>query len=231
MLAMAYLANQKNWIFEYYTKTIPLHVKQIPEGNHKKALDLGMNVFEVPHDQFEQRIRELFLHVNSHEVLVPQGGADPIAQSGVSVLADEIRLWQEANHFKTLNIITPSGTGTTAYYLAKLLPTCKVLSTAVVGDDAYLKTEMKALGDIPENLQLLSTQKRYRFATPYKEYYEIYKELHASGIEFDLVYAPKMWLAFLENIKSFEGDFLYVHSGGVSGNATMLKRYQFKEIL
>jgi len=231
MLAMAYLAHQKKWRFEYYTKTMPLHVKQHPDGNYKKALDLGMHGIEVPHDQFEQRIHELFLHVNPHEVLIPQGGADPIAQSGIAVLADEIRAWKEEREINKLNVITPSGTGTTAYYLAKLLPTCKVLTTAVVGDDAYLKTQMKALGDMPENLQLINTEKHYRFATPYLEFYGIYQELFTSGVEFDLIYAPKMWLAFLENMKAFEGDFLYVHSGGVSGNETMLQRYKFKGIL
>jgi len=230
MLAMAYLAHQKNWTFEYFTKTIPLHVKQHPEGNYKKALDLGMHVIEVPHDQFEVRIRELFLHVNPHEVLVPQGGADAIAERGIAVLADEIQAWKENNQIDKLTVITPSGTGTTAYYLANSLPTCHVVSTAVVGDTNYLKTQMQALGDMPKNLHLITTEKRYRFATPYREFYEIYQELLESGIEFDLIYAPKMWLALIENIKSFDGDFLYVHSGGVSGNETMLQRYAFKGI-
>jgi 1-aminocyclopropane-1-carboxylate deaminase/D-cysteine desulfhydrase-like pyridoxal-dependent ACC family enzyme len=228
MLSIAYLANAKGWKFDYYSKPIALHVKSNPQGNYKKALDLGMNIIEIPHDDFEKTVSGLFLHVNNHEVLIPQGGADKIAQNGVAVLADEIHLWQEQNTIEKLNIITPSGTGTTAYYLAKIISTCKLITSPVVGEIEYLHVEMEALGDIPKNLHVINTQKRYRFAKPYKEYYQIYQELKECGIEFDLIYAPKMWLALLENIEQFDGDFLYVHSGGVSGNETMLQRYKFK---
>ncbi len=231
MLAIAYLANKKGWKFDYYAKPIALHVKNNPQGNYKKALDLGMNIIEIAHDDFENRVSELFLHVNTHEVLIAQGGADKIAQNGVAILADEIHLWQEENAIKKLNIITPSGTGTTAYYLAKSMPRSKIITTPVVGEMDYLHVEMKALGDIPQNLHVINTQKKYRFAKPYKEYHNIYQELKECGIEFDLLYAPKMWLAFLENIESFDGDFLYVHSGGLSGNETMLQRYKFKAIV
>jgi len=228
MLAIAYLANIKGWKFDYYSKPIALHVKNNPQGNYKKALGLGMNSIEVAHNEFEKIVSGLFLHVNAHEVLIAQGGADKIAQKGISVLADEICLWQEEKKIEKLHIITPSGTGTTAYYLAKSLPTCKIITTPVVGESEYLRTEMKALGEISENLHVINTQKKYRFAKPYKEYYQIYQELKVSGVEFDLLYAPKMWLAFLENIEQFDGDFLYVHSGGISGNETMLQRYEFK---
>ncbi len=231
MLSMAYLASQKGWKFDYYCKKIPLHVKQNPQGNYKKALDLGMNVFEIEHEFFEQVVSSLFLHVNSHEVLVPQGGADKIAKFGVKVLADEISSYIKENALENVNIITPSGTGTTAYYLAKSIPTCKIITTAVVGNSEYLKTEMRALGEIPKNLYVIDTQKKYHFAKPYKEYLEIYLELKDIGIEFDLIYAPKTWLAFLENIEKFDGTFLYVHSGGLSGNETMLERYKFKGLI
>jgi 1-aminocyclopropane-1-carboxylate deaminase/D-cysteine desulfhydrase-like pyridoxal-dependent ACC family enzyme len=231
MLSMAYLAYQKGWKFDYYCKNIPLHVKNNPQGNYKKALDLGMNVYEIEHKLFEQIVSNLFLGFNPHEILIPQGGADKIAQVGVNVLANEIITWKNDKSVENLNIITPSGTGTTAYYLAKSLPTCNIITAPVVGDREYLKTEMKALGKIPDNLHIIDTQKRYRFARPYKEYLEIYKELKATDIEFDLIYAPKMWLSLLENIENFRGNFLYVHSGGVSGNETMLKRYEFKGML
>ena len=52
---------------------------------------------------------------------------------------------------------------------------------------------------------------------------EIYKKLLDSGIEFDLLYAPAMWMALIEQT---DEEILYIHSGGVSGNESMLKRYQ-----
>ncbi len=228
MLSMAYLANKKDWKFDYYCKNIPLHVKQNPQGNYKKALDLGMNVFEVEHDEFQQSISRLFLQINPHEVLVPQGGADKIAEVGIKVLADEISAWMDEKKIKNLNIITPAGTGTTAYYLAKSLPECKIITTPVVGDENYLKVEMSALGKYPDNLYIINTEKKYHFAKPYREFFQIYKELKEIDIEFDLIYAPKMWLSLLQNLEKFEGDVLYVHSGGISGNESMLKRYRFK---
>jgi 1-aminocyclopropane-1-carboxylate deaminase/D-cysteine desulfhydrase-like pyridoxal-dependent ACC family enzyme len=51
----------------------------------------------------------------------------------------------------------------------------------------------------------------------------MYKKLLACGIEFDLLYAPAMWEALLEQTQE---EILYIHSGGVSGNETMLKRYE-----
>jgi len=47
------------------------------------------------------------------------------------------------------------------------------------------------------------------------------------GGEFDLLYAPSMWLALLEETKE---KILYIHSGGVSGNESMLQRYKAKGI-
>ncbi len=231
MLAIAYLAHEKGWQFDYYCKSIPLHVKENPEGNYKKASALGMRIFEIAPDDFEITVSSLFLHVNPHEVLIPQGGADKIAQEGVGVLADEIYQFLENNKIASLNIVTPSGTGTTAYYLAQALPSCTIITTPAVGDSAYLKVEMQALGVIPDNLHIRTTQKKFHFAKPYREHYEMYKELQDAGIEFDLIFAPKTWRALLENMASFKGDFLYVHSGGVSGNETMLKRYKFKEMI
>ncbi len=101
-------------------------------------------------------------------------------------------------------------------------------TSAVVGSEHYLKEELKALGKMPENLHLISTKKKYHFAKPYPEFLKIYSELKECGIEFDLLYAPKTWLALLENIERIEGEILYVHSGGVYGNGTMLQRYQYQ---
>ena len=49
-----------------------------------------------------------------------------------------------------------------------------------------------------------------------------------SGVEFDLLYAPGMWKALLEQT---DEEVLYIHSGGVSGNESMLKRYEKKGLI
>ena len=227
MLSIAYLCRLKGWEFDYFSKPIALHVKEKTAGNLHKALEFGMKCIELSHEEYESKINELFFNLDEKILLIPQGGADIIAKEGVRILADEIRSWQQEEGVENLHVITPSGTGTTAFYLADSLQ-CDRYTSAVVGDEAYLLKEMAALGEIPKNLHVISTEKKYHFAKPYKEFIEIYSELKECGIEFDLLYAPKMWLAFLEQIEKIEGDILYVHSGGVYGNGTMRERYQHK---
>lgn len=96
-------------------------------------------------------------------------------------------------------------------------------TTPCIGDVDYLKEQMNALHVIPENLVILQPNKKYHFAKPYAEYFEIYKKTLESGIEFDLLYAPGMWKSLLEQT---DEKILYIHSGGVSGNESMLKRYK-----
>ncbi len=227
MLSIAYLCHLKGWEFEYICKPIACHTKEQSAGNLYKALEFGMKCIELSHVAYEKRINELFFNLNEDTLLVPQGGADVMAKEGVGVLADEIKLWQKEENIENLHVITPSGSGTTALYLALAL-SCDVYTTPVVGSTEYLLQEMRVLESIPKNLHVISTKKKYHFAKPYQEFLEIYNELKHSGIVFDLLYAPKMWIALLENIDTIDGEILYVHSGGVYGNGTMQERYRHK---
>jgi len=78
---------------------------------------------------------------------------------------------------------------------------------------------------LPKNLIILEPAKKYHFAKPYKEFFDIYIKTKDAGVEFDLLYAPSMWLHLLESTNE---DILYIHSGGVSGNGSMLERYEKK---
>jgi len=170
---------------------------------------------------YRDYIASLSIGLNSDTLIVDQGGADTMALEGLAVLAQEIR--ESSMEFDA--IATPSGTGTTALFLAKNLPEYKVYTTPCVGNTEYLKEQMQSLSTIPDNLTILEPKKKYHFAKPYKEFYEIYKKLQDAGIEFDLLYAPSMWLSLLEQTQE---KILYIHSGGVSGNASMLLRYEKK---
>jgi 1-aminocyclopropane-1-carboxylate deaminase/D-cysteine desulfhydrase-like pyridoxal-dependent ACC family enzyme len=227
MLSIAALCQQKGWQFHYYCKPLAAHLKQQPTGNLKTALELGMQLLET--SDYDTLIPTL--QSNDKALMIPQGGADPLAEQGVQLLADEIRQWQQEKGMADLNIITPSGTGTTAYYLAKHLPDCSILTTALVGDNDYLRQQMLKLGTLPNNLRLLKPPKKYHFAKPYPEFLDIQQQLQQAGITFDLLYAPKMWLTLLEHRKYLQGEVLYVHSGGLLGNASMLERYQHKGLL
>lgn len=219
MLAIAAMCKNKGWEFVYYTKTLSATQKEQNHGNFFQAKILEMQHVEIENDMYKDFIASLRLNLDEKTYVIDQGGADKSAKEGLLVLANEIR---NANlHVRSL--ATPSGTGTTALFLALALPEYKVYTTPCIGDVDYLKEQMNALHVIPENLVILQPNKKYHFAKPYAEYFEIYKKTLESGIEFDLLYAPGMWKSLLEQT---DEKILYIHSGGVSGNESMLKRYK-----
>jgi len=231
MLSIAALCQQKGWVFHYTSKPVSEHLKLNPTGSLKLALELGMQLHEVMVEDYTETVQQLKSQADESTLFVPQGGADPIAQAGIEVLAQEISQWQQKQGIEKLYVVTPSGTGTTAYYLASTLPTATVLTTASVGDKGYLIEQMEMLGSLPLNLSILENEKKHHFAKPYPEFLAIYQELKEAGIEFDLIYAANMWHTLLQHIDSIEGAILYVHSGGLMGNATMLERYRHKGLM
>lgn len=119
--------------------------------------------------------------------------------------------------------------------------------------DAALSERTKTPLKLPT---ILTPKQKARFGRLSWPLYEIYHELLATTeIEFDLVYGCFAWhtmfdettLAMLSKQQPIEEDaglpnrhqdsttaspreLLYVHTGGVSGNATMLARYQAKKM-
>ena len=221
MLAIAAMCKNKGWNFIYYTKPLSQKQREQNIGNFTISLSLGMKHTEIQNELYRDYIASLSLNIDAKTFIIDQGGAVVEAKKGLEVLAQEIR---EQN--PNVNALaTPSGTGTTALFLALSLPEYKVYTTPSVGDVAYLKEQMSALAEIPDNLHILEPQKKYHFAKPYKEFIDIYKKLLDTGVEFDLLYAPSLWKCLLEQTND---KILYIHSGGVSGNESMLERYSRK---
>lgn len=221
MLAIAAMCKRKGWEFIYYTKLLSSTQKTQDSGNYYHAIKLGMNHVEIKEELYKDFIASVRMNLDGKTFIIDQGGAVEEAKIGLEVLAQEIR--ESSLDIKSL--ATPSGTGTTALFLALSLPEFKVYTTPCVGDVAYLKEQMSALHKIPNNLIILQPTKKYHFAKPYREFIDIYQKLLDARIEFDLLYAPAMWKTLLEQT---DEKILYIHSGGVSGNETMLKRYEKK---
>lgn len=224
MLAIAAMCQKKGWKFIYYTKPISKAMRNEDCGNFFHAKRLGMLHVEIEHEYYRDFIASLRLNLDKETFIIDQGGAVEEARLGLEVLADEIR--NSGLHVKSL--ATPSGTGTTALFLALSMPEYKVYTTPCVGDADYLREQMSSLSKIPDNLMILEPKKKYHFAKPYREFLDIWQKLVSTKIEFDLIYAPSMWMALLEHTKE---DILYVHSGGISGNESMLKRYKQKDFI
>ena len=223
MLALAALCSKKEWEFVYYTKPLSKTQQNSIKGNFADALRLGMEHREIDASLYRDFIASLDVTIDEKTLVVEQGGALVSAREGLHVLAEELK--EQLKLLEIDAIATPSGTGTTALFLAPMLPEFKIYTVACVGDSSYLKEQMRALGTIPANLKILEPSKKYHFAKPYKEFFDIYAKLLNAGVEFDLLYAPSMWLSILEQTR---GSLVYVHSGGVSGNETMLERYRKK---
>ena len=223
MLAISAMCKQKEWEFIYYTKTLSAQQTRQNDGNFFYSKELGMKHIELEEELYKEFISSLRLNLDENTFIIDQGGATEEAKIGLEVLAQEIR---EAN-IDVKSLATPSGTGTTALFLALGLPEFKVYTTPCVGNAEYLKEQMSALHEIPDNLIILEPEKKYHFAKPYPEFLTLYQNLLENGIEFDLLYAPGMWKALLEQTKE---EVLYIHSGGVTGNKSMLKRYEQKGI-
>jgi 1-aminocyclopropane-1-carboxylate deaminase/D-cysteine desulfhydrase-like pyridoxal-dependent ACC family enzyme len=223
MLAIAAMCKMKGWEFTYYTKPLSQTQKNENNGNFFHAKNLGMLHVEVEDEFYKDFIASLRLNLDDKCFVVDQGGAVKEAREGLEVLADEIR----SSEIKVRSLATPSGTGTTALFLALSMPEYKVYTVPCVGDAAYLKEQMSALHKIPDNLVILQPHKKYHFAKPYPEFLQIQKKLLTCGIEFDLIYAPSLWNSLVQQT---DEEIMYIHSGGVSGNESMLERYKQKGI-
>lgn len=230
MYALSCLCKEKGWVFQYYSKPLPQVLKTELEGNLARALSNGMIIHELDHDDYEQKVQSLQSIEEEKTLVISQGGADALAKEGVALLAKEINEWKEVQGIENLYVVLPSGTGTTALYLQAFLNEEIHLYTSVlVGDEAYQMKQWQKLSNGPYPNIFKSWEKK-KFAKPYKEYLDIYQELlEETSINFDLIYAPRTWIQLLENIKEKDGNILYIHTGGVSGNESMLKRYAHME--
>lgn len=222
MYSLCVLAKMRGWEFEYFVDHIAKYLKENPHGNYRAALENGMKIIVGPIGSTD---------ISEDETLfVEEGGRQKEAEYGVKILAEEIKAWQKENHIKGLNLFLPSGTGTTALFLQKHLPSNVVFTTPCVGDASYLKKQFLELQkDETLHPMILSVEKKHHFAKLYKENYKIWLKLQQeTGVEFDLLYDPLGWRVLLAHPEIFSKPVLYIHQGGVLGNESMLPRYERK---
>jgi len=230
MLAIACLCKIKGWEFHYYSKTLPRLLKEGAEGNLERALEQGMILHEVEHEMFWTKVETLQGIKEEKTLIISQGAADELAQEGLHMLAEEINTWKREQDIKNLSVVLPSGTGTTALYLrAAMDETIELYTSVLVGDMQYQRQQWEKLSKGPYP-KIFPFDKKRKFAKPYDEYLGVYEELlQETGISFDLIYAPLTWIQMYENLADKDGEILYIHTGGISGNDTMLERYKYKQ--
>lgn len=222
MYSLSVLAKMKGWEFEYFVDHIAEYLKENPHGNYKGALDNGMKITVGSIESTD--------NLNDNTLFIEEGGRQKEAEYGIKLLAEEIIQWQKEQGIKELNIFLPSGTGTTALFLQKHLPSNTVFTTPCVGDTSYLKKQFLELEeDEKYHPTILTLEKKHHFAKLYKENYKIWLKLQQqTGVEFDLLYDPLGWRVLMAHDTLHVKPLLYIHQGGLLGNESMLARYERK---
>lgn len=241
LYSLSELAKSKSWEFEFYVDHISVFLKNNPAGNYQGALANGAKIISLESEEHNREERAGWMQAYLQDEIMPheenalfisEGGRGIDAELGVKRLADEIRRWSQKEGVKKLKVALPSGTGTTALYLQKHLD-FEVLTCACVGGEEYLEKQFSELSsDSRAHPTILPARKKYHFGKLYREFFSIWNELNAQcGIEFDLLYDPLGWLTLLDHldrVRLQDWDVIYIHQGGLLGNATMLPRYQRK---
>jgi len=224
MYSLSVLAKLKGWNFKYFVDHIPSFLKENPNGNYNEALQNGMDIIE--NEEFDRNT----LDIKENELFISEGGAIDEAKYGIKILANEINTYIKDNNLYNIKVFLPSGTGTTALFLAKFL-NVEVLTCACVGSDEYLIEQFK---ELETNTQLhptiLTKEKKFHFGKLYKSSWDIWHQLKTkTNIEFDLLYDPVAWQTLFYNQESIDiNNILYIHQGGLKGNITMIQRYERK---
>lgn len=228
MYAASELARLKSWRFDYYSRPLSNVLKSNIQGNLAHAIQNGMHLIES--SNCDEVVLNLHANLQAGELVLQQGGAEEYARFGLMQLANEINQFVVDYGLTKLVVFLPSGTGVSAYYLSQYLAeNIKLYTTNCVGDSDYLLSQINQL-NCNNNLNRVNVlvNNKYRFASLYLElYHNILDVEFQSKITFDRLYDPVGWKILLDNLDEI-GDvpIMYVHCGGVLGNATMDKRYQ-----
>jgi len=221
MYSLSVLAKIKKLKFIYYTNHLPRTLLNNPIGNLKYALKNGMILKLGKVDESLIDKKTLF---------IKEGGAIDEAKHGIKILANELKAQIKKYKLKNPILFLPSGTGTTALFLQKYLD-FEVFTTPCVGDREYLIEQFSKL-QLNKSFfpKILTINKKFHFGKLYKENFLIWKELlNETKIEFDLLYDPIGWQVLLAHSKKFkDNDIIYLHQGGIMGNESMIKRYEYK---
>ncbi|GAK84406.1 pyridoxal phosphate-dependent deaminase putative [Vibrio ponticus] len=104
-----------------------------------------------------------------------------------------------------------------------------MITCACVGGKEYLTAQFNQLGE-SSHPEILELENKHHFGKLYQQDYLVWQQLQSeTSVEFELLYDPMMWRCLLEWYpKNQDKQLIYIHQGGLLGNASMLPRYQRK---
>ena len=236
MLALAHLCHHQGSTLRYHTRQIPRWLKESPIGNFKAALELG-SVEVVEHDCTESYDAAIAL-ASKRPDFVPQGAAWPGAETGVAVLARQISEWHSQGS-APLHVVLPSGTGTTALFLARHLhgvdTSIQVHAVPCVGGEEYLHEQMQRLdqasGANNRFPNILPPSPKVAFGAPDDRLLQSWRQAASSGCLVDLLYGPVAWSTMGSIDWPTGSSLLYINTGGHEGILSQLRRYGRRGLL
>ncbi len=256
LLSLAALAKLKQCQLDFYVQHLPNFLVANPSGNYQHALALGANIKCLPPDikgeQIEPYLRDMCQQQGPLSVFISEGGRMAEAKYGVAQLAAEIHHWCQQQGISKLNLVLPSGTGTTALFLNQSLRERQgradqglvdqelveshvqidVFTCPCVGSVDYLLQQFQSLSqDQADFPQVIAPMKKFHFGKLYHQCIEVWQQLlQQTEVEFELLYDPIAWLTIMPWLAEHRQDepIMYLHQGGVLGNETMLARYRRK---
>ncbi|MCR4942853.1 MAG: 1-aminocyclopropane-1-carboxylate deaminase [Campylobacter sp.] len=220
MYALSVFAKQKNLQFHFCLSHIDKNLALSPCGNFKFALQNGMKFYvDLQREKLAKKLAD-----EKNLLYIPEGVACKNAEFGFIDQAKEIKDFSQKNGL-SFDIFLPSGTGTSAAFLAKNID-FDVYTCPCVGDSFYLKEQISKL-DPNSKVRILNPPKKYHFAKPKAELYQIWHEIcDENKIEFELIYDPVGFLTLEKNLQIFKKAVLYIHQGGILGNQSQISRYE-----
>jgi len=262
LYSLASLARIKGWQLHYYVSRIPAWLQDSTLGNYGQAIALGAKIIEVDSrfisnndldvniesSNLDNTMRAFSKNLPSTHLFIPEGGRHHLAQIGINTLAQEIADYCDENQITSthehVQIMLPSGTGTTALFLQTWFKEnnypIEVLTCACVGNTSYLQQQFNELNTNTEQWPtILPSPGNFHFGKLNKQHLQLWQQLkQETNIEFELLYDPVGWkclLDYLENKSSTQPHSLtnktaifYLHQGGLVGNETMVPRYKRK---
>ena len=216
--ALARLCAARGSRLTCHTPPLPDWLRKAPSGYLGLALQTGcVDLVEHPSMAAYSAAVKLAAAVADEEGthrFVPQGGAWPLAEPGVAALAREIDEWWRTRpgggldvprlrpSARALDVVIPSGTGTTALFLARHVPPgVTVYAVPCKGNSSTLIARMRTLDERTGGVGRLPTvlppppSHTVTLGTAAVPLLTAWRDASDSGVLLDLTYGPVAWAA------------------------------------
>ena len=224
MSALAYLAHFKGVRFKYVMPQMSSLAHRQEMDNLAYALKWGMEVYVLPTGTSVGDLESYALSlVDSQTLFIPQGGSVEYALSGMSALALELK--QSIGGNPLLFYASGSGVGVIALQKAldSIFPQASLVAICCAGSKSELR--QRAYSHNVGHLQIL--QSPFAFAKPKREIWEMREYLSQNDVRCDLIYDSPAFCVIKAHLEQFsQRQLVFIHSGGLVGDISQVKRYE-----